>query len=349
MILSEPSRFPNAVIYGCSGTALSADEKRFFADARPAGFILFERNCQNPDQVRGLVQDLRDCIGQAEAPVLIDQEGGRVQRLKPPYWRDTPAAAVFKALALLDHGLAIEAARLNAQLIAAELLDVGITVNCAPVLDVPAPESHEIIGDRAFGDDPTTVAALGLATAEGLLSLGVLPVIKHIPGHGRAKADSHHDLPVVDNGVEDLDSVDFPPFRALRHMPWALTAHVVYAALDKATPATTSATVIGDVIRGTIGFDGVLVSDDLSMKALAGPMGERAAAALGAGCDLVLHCCGDMAEMKGVAQGVAPLTGGAAARLARGEEMLRQTADWDRDATLARLREILKPLSLEAS
>ena len=349
MVFTDPSRFPNAVIYGCSGTALSADEKRFFADARPAGFILFERNCQNPDQVRNLVHDLLDCIGQAEAPILIDQEGGRVQRLKPPHWRDAPAAAVFKALAGLDQGLAIEAARLNAQLIAAELLDAGITVNCAPVLDVPGPGSHEVIGDRAFGEDPATVSALGLAAAEGFLSLGVLPVIKHIPSHGRATADSHLDLPVVKNPVEDLESVDFPPFRALRHMPWAMTAHVVYEALDKAAPATTSATVINDVIRGTIGFDGVLVSDDLSMKALAGPMEERAAAALAAGCDLVLHCRGDMAEMQDIARGVGPLSGGAAARLARGGEMLGQSADWDRDAALARLSDILKPLNPGAS
>jgi len=323
------------------------EEKRFFTDARPAGFILFERNCQNPDQVRGLVDDLLDCIGQPQAPILIDQEGGRVQRLKPPHWRDAPAAAVFKALATLDQGLAIEAARLNAQLIAAELLDVGITVNCAPVLDVPAPGGHEIIGDRAFGDDPAMVSALGLATAEGFLSLGVLPVIKHIPGHGRAKADSHLDLPVVGTPVEDLCSVDFPPFRALAHMPWAMTAHVVYEALDKAAPATTSATVISDAIRGTIGFDGVLVSDDLSMKALAGPMEERAQAALAAGCDLVLHCCGNMAEMQGVAHGAAPLSDAAAARLARGDDMRGQSTDWDRDAALARLSDILKPLGPE--
>ncbi len=324
---------------------MNREEKRFFANARPAGFILFERNCLNPDQVRGLVNDLLDCIGHAQAPILIDQEGGRVQRLKPPHWRDAPAAVMFKALAGLDQGLAIEAARLNAQLIAAELLDLGITVNCAPVLDVPGRGGDEIIGDRAFGDDPATVSVLGLAVAEGFLSIGVLPVIKHIPGHGRAKADSHHDLPVVDTPLEDLRSVDFPPFRALRQMPWAMTAHVVYEALDKAAPATTSAVVIADAIRGTIGFDGVLVSDDLSMKALAGPMDERAAVALAAGCDLVLHCCGEMAEMQGVAGGVGPLSGGAAARLARADDMRGQIADWDRDAALARLQDLLKPLN----
>jgi beta-N-acetylhexosaminidase len=326
---------------------LSGDEKSFFAEARPAGFILFERNCENPDQVRGLIDDLRGCIGRAQAPVLIDQEGGRVQRLKPPHWRDVPAAAVFKALAGLDRGLGVEAARLNAQLIAAELARVGITFNCAPVLDVPSPGSHDIIGDRAYGDDPALVSALGLATAEGFLSRGVLPVIKHIPGHGRAKADSHQDLPLVDTPAADLETVDFPPFRALAHMPWAMTAHVVYGALDGAAPATSSARVIRDTIRGAIGFDGVLVSDDLSMKALSGTMRERAAAALAAGCDLVLHCCGDMAEMRDVAQGAAPLTDAAAARLARGEEMRGQTADWDRDAALARLGQLLKTETLE--
>jgi beta-N-acetylhexosaminidase len=341
VVASDFSTNSNAVIYGCAGTALSRDEKSFFAEARPAGFILFERNCENPDQVRGLVDDLRNCIGHGQAPILIDQEGGRVQRLKPPHWRDAPAAAVFKALAGLDWGLGVEAARLGAQLIAAELIDLGITVNCAPVLDVPSPDSHAIIGDRAFGDDPATVSALGLATAEGFLSMGVLPVIKHIPGHGRARADSHHDLPLVDAATADLEAIDFPPFRALAHMPWAMTAHVVYGALDE-TVATTSARVIRDTIRGAIGFDGVLVSDDLSMQALAGSMRDRAATALAAGCDLVLHCCGDMAEMQDVAQGVAPLTDAAVARLVRGDEMRGQGLNWDRDAALARLDEILK-------
>jgi len=342
VILSNSPPLSNAVIYGCSGTVLNGEEKRFFADARPAGFILFERNCQDPDQVRGLINDLRACIGSADAPILIDQEGGRVRRLKPPHWRDAPAAAVFKALARLNLELAVEAAHLNAQLIAAELGNLGINVNCAPVLDVPSPGSHEIIGDRAFGDNPAMVSALGLATAEGFLSMGVLPVLKHIPGHGRAMADSHKDLPVVEAPVADLDLIDFAPFRALAHLPWAMTAHVVYSALDGDAPATTSAPVIQGTIRGAIGFDGVLVSDDLSMKALMGTMAERATASLAAGCDLVLHCCGDMAEMREVANGVAPLNDAAAARLARGDAMRGQVADWDQGATLIRLQEIFK-------
>ncbi len=340
-----PSSLPNAVIYGCSGIALTEDEKHFFADADPAGFILFQRNCRDADQVRALVDDLRGCTGRADAPVLIDQEGGRVQRLQPPHWRDAPAAAGFKTLAAGDRDLAIEAARLNAQLIAEDLTGLGITVNCAPVLDVPAPGAHDIIGDRAFGDDPGTVAALGLATAEGFLSMGVLAVIKHIPGHGRAGADSHHDLPVVDASLADLEDTDFPPFRALRHMPWAMTAHVVYSALDEAAPATTSAVVIRDVIRGAIGFDGVLVSDDLSMKALKGTMRDRASAALAAGCDVVLHCCGDMEEMQAVAEGVGRLSGPAAERLRRGDAMRGQTPEWDRAAALGRLTDILKSQS----
>ncbi len=346
MAASDTSPIPNAVIYGCSGTALRTDEKSFFAEVRPAGFILFERNCENPDQVRGLVDDLRGCTGRAGTPVLIDQEGGRVQRLKPPHWRDRPAAASFQSLAGRDPALAGEAVRLNAELIAAELSDLGITVDCAPVLDVPAPGSHGIIGDRAFGDDPDKVAALGLVAAEGFLSRGVLPVIKHIPGHGRAFADSHHELPVVEAAAEELEKTDFPPFRALGHMPWAMTAHVVYTALDEDNPATTSERVIRDTIRGSLGFDGVLVSDDIGMKALTGSFAERAAAALAAGCDLVLHCSGDMAEMEDTARGAGPLTGDAVARLARGEAMREAAreagADWDAAAAQARLDDILE-------
>ena len=345
---------PNAVIYGCSGAALTGEERRFFTEVRPTGFILFERNCLNPDQVLRLVTELKEITGRAGTPVLIDQEGGRVQRLKPPNWPARPAAASFQALALHDPALAGEAVRLNAELIATELLDIGITVDCAPVLDVPAPGSHDIIGDRAFGDDPDTVAALGLAAAEGFLSRGVVPVIKHIPGHGRAAADSHHDLPVVAAAAAELEKTDFPPFRALGHMPWAMTAHVVYTALDKDNPATTSEKVIRDTIRGTLGFDGVLISDDIGMQALVGTYPERATAALAAGCDLVLHCSGDMAEMKDTATGVGPLTGDTVARLARGEAMReamgqaarggmgRAGADWDAAVARARLDDILE-------
>ena len=331
-----------AVIYGCSGATLTGDERLFFTEVRPTGFILFERNCLDSGQVLRLVAELKEITGRAGTPILIDQEGGRVQRLKPPNWRDHPAAAAFGAVAKHDRALACEAARLNAELIAAELLDIGITVDCAPVLDVPAPGSHDIIGDRAFGDDPDTVAALGLAAAEGFLSRGVLPVIKHIPGHGRAAADSHHDLPVVEAAAAELEKTDFPPFRALGHMPWAMTAHVVYTALDKDNPATTSEKVIRNTIRGGLGFDGVLVSDDIGMKALAGTYCERATAALAAGCDLVLHCSGDIAEMEDAARGVGPLTDETLARLVRGEAVREAQSDWDTAAARARLDDILE-------
>ena len=329
------------MIYGCSGAALTDAEKAFFAEVRPAGFILFGRNCQDPEQLAALVTALRDLLGRVDSPILIDQEGGRVQRLGPPHWVDRPSAAIFKALAARDMALATEAARLNAELIAADLANLGINVDCAPVLDVPVAGAHEIIGDRAYGDDPDTVATLGLVVCEGFLSRGVVPVIKHIPGHGRAVADSHLELPVVDAAAGDLSAFDFSPFQALQHMPWAMTAHVVYSALDTDYPATTSATVIKDTIRGAIGFDGVLVSDDIGMKALGGPFADRAAQSLAAGCDLVLHCSGEMMEMEDVAKGLRPLTSEASARLVRGQSMLGGGGDWDQEAAQVRLDEIL--------
>ncbi len=350
---SRPDQ-PKAVIFGCSGPALSGEERRFFAETPPVGFILFERNCQDPRQVIGLVAELKEITGRAGTPILIDQEGGRVQRLKPPHWRNAPPASVFGALAAKDMALAQEAARLNARLIAAELSDLGITVDCAPVLDVPGPKAHSIIGDRAYGGDPETVTALALAAAEGFLSGGVLPVVKHIPGHGRALADSHEELPVVEADVGDLEAVDFKPFQALGHLPWAMTAHVVYRALDAENPATTSPKVISQTIRGTIGFEGVLISDDIGMKALKGQFPERAAAVLAAGCDLVLHCSGDLAEMEAVAQGTGGLSDEAAARLGRAEAMREKAGgEPQKDApgdkqgdekgdTLARLNGILE-------
>jgi len=305
------------VIFGLAGLSVSDDERRFFADADPFGFILFARNCDTPEQIRALVADLREIIGRPDAPVLIDQEGGRVARLRPPHWREAPPAAVFGALAAQNDEAAVEATRLNAQLIGGELAALGIDVDCAPVLDIPAPGSHEIVGDRAFGDAPALVARLGRAAVEGFLAAGVIPVIKHIPGHGRAKVDSHHDLPVVEAGLDQLRAIDFAPFAALAGAPWAMTAHVVYEAIDPDNPATTSKTAITDIIRGEIGFDGVLVSDDLSMKALSGSLGERAAAALAAGCDIALHCNGEMDEMRAVAESASPLSTEAIARIGR--------------------------------
>jgi beta-N-acetylhexosaminidase len=305
-----------AAILGCSGPVLTAPERALFRDARPWGFILFRRNIESPDQVRALVGALRDCTGAADAPVLIDQEGGRVQRLGPPHWRRYPPGRAYGQLASNDPLARREIVRLGARLMAHDLAALGINVDCLPVLDVPDPGGHEIIGDRAYADGPDEVARLGRAAAEGLIAGGVLPVIKHIPGHGRAMADSHLALPLVEAPLEALQARDFAPFKVLSDMPMAMTAHVVYAAIDPRRPATTSRRAIRDVIRGAIGFDGLLMTDDLSMKALSGDFTQRARAALGAGCDVVLHCNGDMDEMRAVLAGTRPLAGRAKARAA---------------------------------
>jgi len=327
------SRESNAVIFGCAGLTLSPEERAFFRDANPVGFILFRRNCESSDQVLGLVRDLRTTIGQAEAPVLIDQEGGRVARLQPPHWRAYPAPARLGALGGED---AREAVRLVARLIADDLATLGITVDCLPVLDVPQPGADPVIGDRAYSPDPAVVARLGRAACEGLLEGGVLPVIKHIPGHGRAQVDTHHALPRVTAARAELDRSDFVPFRALADMPWAMTAHIVYTAVDTDAPATLSPQVIRDIIRASMGFDGVLVSDDLSMNALGGPIGARVARALAAGCDLALHCNGDLAEMVQVAAAAAALTPEARRRLDRAEARRGVPAPLDRRSGEAR-------------
>jgi beta-N-acetylhexosaminidase len=314
-------RPPRAAIFGCAGARLSDAEHRFFAAAEPLGFILFARNCPNPDATRALVRDLRATVGRTGAPVLIDQEGGRVQRLKPPHWRPAPPAARFGAIAAGDPEAAGEAAYANARLIAAELIELGIDVDCAPVADLRLPGAHDIIGDRACGSDPAAVARLARATCRGLIDGGVLPVIKHIPGHGRATVDSHHALPRVEVPLAELDRTDFEAFRRLADMPWAMTAHVVYTAIDSERPATLSPTVIGEVIRGRIGFDGFLVSDDLAMKALSGDAGDLAAEAIAAGCDAVLHCTGNMGEMERIAAKAPRLGEAALARLDRGRRL----------------------------
>ena len=307
----------SAAILGCAGLSLKADEKQLFQEADPLGFILFARNVDHADQVRGLVAELRDCVQRVDAPILIDQEGGRVARLPSPPWRTAPPALRIGTLYETDPGAACEAARLNGRLLAHDLSGLGINVDCVPVLDLLFPETHGIIGDRSFGRDPETVAALGRATCEGLIAGGVLPVIKHIPGHGRATLDSHEALPVVDAPCEELEASDFRPFRALADMPMAMTAHVVYSAIDGRTPATTSPSVIAETIRGHIGFYGVLMSDDLSMKALSGDMSARTKAALDAGCDVALHCNGDFAEMTAVLGACGPLSEAAAERVTR--------------------------------
>jgi beta-N-acetylhexosaminidase len=307
--LSVPDgRPPRAVVFGCAGTTLSAEEQRFFREADPFGFILFARNCSNPEQLKRLVTELRDSVQRRDAPVLIDQEGGRVARLQAPHWRHPPPQGIFAELA--EHSLdnAKRAAYLNARLIGRELAAVGITVDCLPVLDLPQPGAHQIIGDRALGKDPETIAALGLAICEGLLAEGVLPVIKHLPGHGRAGVDSHKALPVVDASLETLRDTDFAPFRLLAAQPWAMTAHVVYSAIDRDHPATVSPEVISTVIRGEIGFKGLLLSDDLGMEALVGDFDQLTSASLSAGCDLALHCSGILEEMELVAKGTPPMT-----------------------------------------
>ena len=328
----------SAAIYGCQGPRLGAEEIAFFRDVRPWGFILFARNIEGPDQVRGLIAALRETVGRADAPVLIDQEGGRVQRFGPPHWRRYPAARVLSRLPG-----AREAVRLGARLMADDLHALGVNVDCAPVLDVPQPGAHDIIGDRAYGETPEAVSVLGRAMAEGLLAGGVLPVIKHIPGHGRAGSDSHLDLPVVEASLEALRQTDFAPFQALSDMPLAMTAHVLYRALDRRRPATTSRRVIQGLLREELGFPGLIMSDDLSMQALDGDMARRARQSLAAGCDVVLHCNGDMAEMKAVASGTRALSGAAArraetalARIPRRPEPLdRREAEARFDALLA--------------
>lgn len=303
---------PLAAIFGISGLTLTDAERAFFQRVRPLGYILFARNIEKPEQVLALVNDLRGLVPGFDPVVLIDQEGGRVQRLKPPHWRHAPPGADFAKLYDRDPDHAARLLRSNFQLIGEELRALGIDVDCAPVMDVPVAGAHDVIGDRAYGGDPRTVAELARQVCEGLIDAGVVPVIKHIPGHGRAMSDSHLELPRVDADVATLRAMDFLPFRAFcaasdRPVAFGMTAHVVYEAIDPDRPATTSARVIKDIIRDEIGFQGLLMSDDLGMKALSGPYDERAAKSLAAGCDVVLHCDGNLADMEAVARGTGPL------------------------------------------
>ena len=335
----------SAFIAGLAGTELSAREAALLRDACPCGIILFARNIQSPEQVRRLTDAARAAIGADDVLVLIDQEGGRVARLKPPHWRILPAAAAYGRLYQRDAEAALHSAKLAARLTAADLAVLGINTDCAPVLDVPAPGSHDIIGDRAYGTTPEQVAALGRAVAEGFMAGGVLPVIKHIPGHGRATKDSHHDLPVVNAARSDLDASDFATFRALADMPAAMTAHVVFTAIDAEAPASTSATLTKQVIRGAIGFDGLLMSDDLGMRALTGSIADRATAVLAAGSDLALLCSGDAAETESVAAVVPRLQGPAKARFDRACAVFRQQKAFDVAEAEACLGEVLRGLA----
>jgi beta-N-acetylhexosaminidase len=303
-----------ALIVGCAGPTLSAAEREFLARVKPWGLILFKRNIESPAQVSVLIQEFRGVVGYRKAPVLIDQEGGRVQRLAPPQWPDFPPAARFGDAYGRDRARGMAAARLGARLIASELSALGITIDCMPVADLRLPEGHGVIGDRAYGMEIEIVAELARAAADGLIAGGVLPVVKHIPGHGRARADSHEALPVVETSRAELERTDFEPFRRLHDLPIAMTAHVVYAAIDPKRPATVSRTMVQEIIRGHIGFDGLLLTDDLSMKALSGGFRARAEAALAAGCDIVLHCNGRLEEMTEIAPACPPLAGEAARR-----------------------------------
>ena len=315
-----------AFITDVTGPALTAAERSFLREAEPWGLIVFARNIETPDQVRRLTGDFRDAVGRGDAPVLVDQEGGRVQRLGPPHWPRYPKGAQYAGLYQRDPAAGLEAARLGARLIAADLLPLGIDVDCLPLADVPAAGADPVIGDRAYGDTPEQVAAIAGAVAEGLMAGGVLPVLKHLPGHGRAPADSHQRLPVVDADRATLEATDFAAFRPLAGLPLGMTAHVVFSAYDSLAPATTSVTMVRQVIRDSIGFGGLLMSDDVSMGALDGPVGERARAAWAAGCDVVLHCGGPLAEREAVAA-AAPRLAGDALRRAQAALAQRRAPD----------------------
>jgi beta-N-acetylhexosaminidase len=326
-----------AFITGISGLELNADEREFIRSERPWGFILFRRNVETPAQVAKLLVDLRSTLGEPDAPVLIDQEGGQVQRLRPPHWPLYPAGAAFGDLYDIDPVLGLSAARLSARLIAADLTDLGVTVDCLPLADVPVPGADDVIGDRAYGAEPGKVAAIARAVTDGLEQGGILPVLKHIPGHGRATADSHLKLPTVDTPRKQLERTDFAAFRPLADLPMAMTAHVVFSALDPAHPATTSATIIEQVIRGVIGFQGLLMSDDLGMNALQGSFAERARAVVSAGCDMILHCSGKLDEMREIAAETPELSGKALDRARRALASRGTPQPFDRLAARAEL------------
>ncbi|WOK35712.1 beta-N-acetylhexosaminidase [Sphingomonas sp. C3-2] len=324
------------VIYGLEGLELSANERSFFAEARPAGYILFKRNCADRAQLRRLTDSLRAIDGRADLPILIDQEGGRVARMRPPEWPEFPAAgAPFGALYDVAPVSAIEAARANAQALALTLAEVGVTVDCLPLLDVRQEGASDVIGDRSFGSDPMRVAALGRAVLDGLRRGGCVGVVKHMPGHGRALVDSHLKLPVVDADAEALEA-DLAPFIALKDAPMAMSAHIIYKAWDPDRPATISPIVINDIIRDRIGFDGLLMTDDIDMKALAGTAGEKAAAAVAAGCDLALDCWARMDEMIDIANSLDDIRPESRARLDRAMASLTPDPQGDLAALVAR-------------
>jgi beta-N-acetylhexosaminidase len=330
-----------AFITGLAGTKLNDAERAFIRAERPWGFILFRRNIDTPAQVAALTNEIRDVLGEADVPILVDQEGGRVQRFRPPNWPLYPAGAAFGQLYDIAPALGLKAARLSARLIADDLTKVGVTVDCLPLADVPVVGANDVIGDRAYGNEPLKVAAIARAVTEGLEQGGILPILKHIPGHGRATADSHLALPVVNTPQSELESIDFAAFRPLADLPMAMTAHVVFSAYDSAQPATTSATMIERVIRGLIGFQGLLMSDDVGMNALAGSIAERTKALLAAGCDMVLACSGEPEEMHQVARETPELSGKALDRAKAALASRQAPRPLDRDAAQAELDELI--------
>ncbi|HVY18919.1 MAG TPA: beta-N-acetylhexosaminidase [Bauldia sp.] len=338
-----------AFISGCGGPQLDAWERDFFAAEQPWGLILFGRNCVEQQQVRDLTAAFRDAVGRPDAPVMIDQEGGRVQRLKPPHWPKYPPQRTIGILSREDREGGERAAWLHGRLIAADLRRVGVDMDCAPVIDLLLPDASDVIGDRSYGPDPYVVAALGRSTADGLLDGGVVPVMKHMPGHGRAASDSHLSLPVIGTDMATLDATDFVPFAELADLPAAMTAHVVVNAIDPDHPATTSPVVIRDIIRGRIGFDGLLMSDDVTMNALSGDYSARAASIYAAGCDLVLHCTGRTEEMREIG-GAAPALGGKSReRATRALSARRDPLPFDEQAARAEYATLLARVGWTAS
>jgi beta-N-acetylhexosaminidase len=330
-----------AFITGLTGSTLTASERQFVRDAEPWGLILFKRNVSTPEGLNKLIGEFRNAAGWL-APVLIDQEGGRVQRLGPPHWPSYPPGSAYGALFDRDQDAGLAAARLGARLVAHDLTELGIDVDCAPIADVPAIRADPVIGDRAYGTEPAKVAAIAGAFAAGLIEGGVLPVLKHLPGHGRAMADSHLRLPVVTAERVTLEATDFAAFRPVRALPLGMTAHVVFSAIDPVAPATTSANIVANVIRDSIGFTGLLMSDDISMGALSGSLGERTKAAIAAGCDVVLHCNGVMAEMREVAAQAPPLRGEAARRAEAALALRKPPAPLDAAAARAEFRSLMQ-------
>lgn len=332
---------PKAVIVGCEGHSLSQEERRLFASHNPFGLILFARNIDNPGQVTALTNEFRACVGRADAPVLIDQEGGRVARLRPPHWDELPPAATLGALYRHDPVRGVAAAKLLGRLLAAQLRPLGITVDCTPVLDLGLAGKDKVIGDRAFGNEPKVISALARGVCDGLRVGSVLPVIKHIPGHGRAMADSHEELPVVDTSLEEMNETDFAPFKALHDMPLAMTAHILYTAIDRDNCATLSPKLIQEVIREQIRFEGLLMSDDICMKALKGDLPALATSVLEAGCDLALYCRYEVADLSAILAAVPPLSIEATLRWDRARKWVRPMDLFDPKLAQAEFQQLL--------